>query len=72
MTVSVPDKDKYAVEIAKVQPAVDAALMSDATQAEYDALLGIAAGLRSTNSELFGLAAKYLEEAVAAQQSYVK
>ena len=66
------DKDKYAAEIAKVQPAVDAALMSDATQAEYDALLGIAAGLRSTNSELFGLAAKYLEEAVAAQQSYVK
>ncbi len=64
------EKAKYESEIANVRTLIDASLAGTATAKDFDALAAAAAGLRSTNSELFGVAAKYLEDAVAALRSY--
>lgn len=64
------DKTRYSSEIEHVRELIKAALSGDAGAEQYDALEAAAAGLRSSNSELFGEAAKYLEDAVAAFRSY--
>ena len=71
--LSTADKNKYSSELERINGKdglIDAALSGGATEADFDALAAAAAGLRSADSALFGEAAKYLEDAVAALRSY--
>ena len=69
--MSAADREKYANDIEIIKATLQKVVYEDlATDADYSTLEAEAAKLRSADAELFEAAAKYIEEAAAAQKSY--
>ncbi len=65
------DKEKYAKQILELNSAIDTALVGTSGVAEFDALAAVATSLRNTDAALFGDVADFIDDAVAALNSYL-
>lgn len=65
------DKEKYAKQILELNSAIDTALVGTSGVAELDALAAVATSLRNTDAALFGDVADFIDDAVAALNSYL-
>ncbi len=65
------DKEKYANQILELNSAIETALIGTSGATEYAALAAVSASLRNTNEDLFGGVADYIDDAVAALNSYI-